>query len=485
MKALLSSICRQWLVILEKICYNGYMHKHIKFKLAFVCLILIFIVTSAFGCKNSVTTEEAQKVQPITLNYWRVWDASDTFSDVIAAYRALHPNITIKYRKLRYEEYESTLIDSFAENRGPDVFSVHAGWMKRYQTKLTPLPPTITMAYPIVTGAIQKTETIELRTASSVTPAQVQDEFVPAVYGNAVVNGQIYGLPLSVDTMVLYYNRDLLNNAGITDIPRYWNDSFLTAVKKLTRKNEQGDIVQAGVPLGSSINIERYADILSLLMAQNGAEIIDAQGRVSFHKTPAGATKNAAPGVEALRFYTDFANPLKDVYTWNADMPNSLQAFIDGSSAFFFGYAYHAPQIRARAPRLNFGVSKMLQIEGSKVDTNFANFWLEGVSAQSAHPSEAWDFIQFATAAENVSSYLNKAQLPAARKSLINQQLNDPNLQVFASQLLTAATWYRGNDYNAAEVILGDMIDQTLLDPKQVPKIMQTAAQKIQQTMGN
>jgi ABC-type glycerol-3-phosphate transport system substrate-binding protein len=461
------------------------MHKNIKLKLASVFLLFVLITTSAFGCKNSTTAEEAQKVQSITLNFWSVWDSSDTFSDIIAAYRTLHPNISIKYRKLRYEEYESTLIDGFAEDRGPDIFSVHAGWMKRYQTKLTPLPPTITMAYSVTTGSIQKTETVELRTATSLTTAQMQNDFVPAVYDNAVLSGQIYGLPLSVDTMVLYYNRDLLNNAGVTDIPVYWNDSFLQAVKKLTRKNEQGDIVQAGVPLGASLNIERYTDILSLLMMQNGAEMVDSQGRVSFHKTPAGFSQDAAPGAEALRFYTDFANPLKDVYTWDADMPNSLQAFIDGTSAFFFGYAYHAPQIRARAPRLNFGVGKMLQIEGSKLETNFANFWLEGVSAQSAYPSEAWDFIQFATAAENVQGYLNKAQLPTARKSLINQQLADPNLQVFASQLLTAKTWYCGNDYNAAEVIMGDMIDQTLLDPTQAPKIMQTAAQKIQQTIGN
>ena len=454
-----------------------------KIKLSVLLLLAVFFITAGLGCKGTVTEEEAQKVQPITLNYWRVWDSSDTFNDIIAAYKAVHPNITVKYRKLRYEEYERELVNSFAEGRGPDIFSVHAGWMKRYQGKTTPLPPEITMAYPVVKGTLKKEETVELRTATSITPAQVRDDFVPAVYDSAVVDGQIYGLPLSVDTLVLYYNRDLLNNAGITEIPRYWNRAFLEAVKKLTRKNEQGDIVQAGVPLGLSGNIERYSDILSLLMMQNGAEMIDAQGRVSFHRAPSGADSKEAPGLNALRFYTDFANPIIEVYTWNSDLPNSLQAFVDGSAAFFFGYAYHTPQIKARAPRLNFGVSKMLQIEGNIADINFANFWLESVSAQSPYKSEAWDFVQFAAQAENVQSYLSRAGQPTARKSLINQQANDPNLAVFSSQLLTAKTWYHGNDYNAAEVIIGDMIEQSLIDPKQAPKVMQTAAQKIQQTI--
>jgi len=462
------------------------MFDKLRIKLIILFLTIAFLTTTAFGCKGSVSKEEAVKVQPITLNYWRVWDSGDAFDDIIAAYRVLHPNITIRYRKLRYDEYERELLDAFAEGRGPDIFSIHAGWSRRYQNKIKPLPEKITMAYPIIKGTIKKEETIELVTKDSLSLEQVRDNFVPAVYDPAVIGDQIYGLPLSVDTMVLFYNRDLLNNAGITEVPRYWNDDFLQDVKKLTKKNEQGDITQAGVSLGSSTNIERYSDILSLLIMQNGAEMLDSQGRVSFQKNVNKSSSDYAPGMEALRFYTDFANPIKEVYTWNADMPNSLQSFIDGSSAFFFGYAYHIDEIKARAPRLNFGISNMLQIQDSKNSVNFANFWLETVSAQSAHTDEAWDFIQFAIDAANVKSYLDKTNNPTALKSLINEQLEKRDIKVFADQLLTAKIWYIGKDYNAAEVIIGDMIDQALFsDSKQLPRIMQNAAGKIQQTISD
>jgi len=460
------------------------MRKNIKLKLTFIGLILVFIATSAFGCKSIVSKEAKEKIKPITLNYWRVWDGPDAFSGIIAAYRALHPNITVKYRKLRYEEYERELVDGFSEDRGPDIFSLNAGWLRRYENKIAPLPAQITMAYSVVTGSIQKQETVELRTSPSITVKQLKEQYLDVAVGKAVIGDKIYGLPLSVDAMVLFYNRDLLNNAGITEIPRYWNEDFQADVKKLTKQDADGKIVQAGVALGTAGNIERYSDILSLIMMQNGAEMVTPAGTVAFHRIPAGVSdKSYVPGLEALRFYTDFANPVKEVYSWNKEMPNSLEAFIEGRLAFFFGYSYHLPQIRARAPRLNFAVSPMLQIEDNSQNINFANFWLETVANKSQYQNEAWDFIQFAARAENVKSYLTAAKHPTALRALINNQLNDEELSAFAGQLLTARAWYDGKDYNAAEMIIGDMIDQTLADPKKMPQLMETAARKVQQTI--
>ena len=339
------------------------------------------------------------------------------------------------------------------------------------------------MAYSVVKGTLKKEEVTELRTTKSIALAQLREQYLDAVYDNAVIGGQIYGLPVSVDTLVLFYNRDLLNNAGITSAPRYWNEEFLADVKKLSKQDADGKLMQAGVALGTSNNIERYSDILSLLMMQNGAEMVTPEGVVAFHRAPAGSKDNYAPGLEALRFYTDFANPVKEIYSWNKDLPNSLEAFIEGRLGFFFGYSYHLPQIKARAPRLNFGVSPMLQIEGNPTAINFANFWLETVSNKSAYQAEAWDFIQFAVRAENVQSYLAKAGKPTALRALVNEQMNNGAMSVFAGQLLTARAWYKGRDYNAAEVILGELIDQALLEPTKMQNLIGVAARKIQQTI--
>jgi len=453
-------------------------------KFTILMLIVVMLITSAFGCRGNVSKEAAEKLQPITLNYWRVWDGQDAFGEIISKYKAIHPNININYRKLRYEEYEKELIESFAEDRGPDILSLHAGWMTRYKNKLAPMPDEITMAYPTIKGTLKKEEVVELRTSRSLTAGQIKEQFVDVVYDNAILEGEVYGLPMSVDTMVLFYNRDLLNGAGITEAPRYWNDKFFDDIQSLTKQNEAGEIIQSGIALGTSDNIERYSDILSLLMMQNGAQMISEKGdRVTFQMAAQDSDKTA-PGLDALRFYTDFANPVSKAYAWNEESPNSLQAFTEGRLAIFFGYAYHLPMIEARSPRLNFSVSPMLQIEGNANQMNFANFWLESVSSKSAYQDEAWDFIQFAVKAENAQSYLTKAKKPTALRSLINQQKTNDDLSVFANQLLTAKSWYKGKDYNAAEVIMGEMINEALIaENKDLNKIISSGAYRIQQTL--
>jgi len=452
-------------------------------KLIFLLIIFVVLTTSGFGCK--LTSQKVkQAMEPITLTYWRVWDGPDAFEDIIAEYQKIHPFVKIEYRKLRYSEYEKELLEAFAEDRGPDILSLHNTWTRKYQTKLAPMPAEITMAYPAVKGTIKKEVTAELRTTRSISLKEIQENFVDVVYDDAVIDGQVYALPLSVDTLAMYYNKDLLNNAGLPVPPEYWNRDFQQAVKKLTKQDSQGRIIQSGVALGGSTNIERYSDILSVLMMQNGAVMIEG-GTVKFNQVPPALREQGYnPGYEALRFYTDFANPAKEVYSWNSAMENSVNLFAEGKLAIMFGYSYHLPIIKAQAPKLNFGIAKLPQIEGNANEVNFANYWMEAVSKKSAHVNEAWDFIQFATKADQAKTYLEKVKKPTALRSLINSQLEDVEVGTFAAQVLTAKSWYKGRDSNAMELIFADIIDSMVAGKEKKPlEPINIAASRVQQTL--
>jgi multiple sugar transport system substrate-binding protein len=464
-----------------------------KSKLVISLLIFTFILTSGFGCK-SISKEVKEAMQPITLNYWRVWDGPDSFSEIISAYKRIHPYITIKYRKLRYSEYEKELLEALAEDRAPDIISIHNTWVRKYQSKIEPMPDKITMAYPVVKGTIKKETVIELRTTKSITLKEIKDNFVDVVYDDVVIETanqkggeikeRVFGLPLSVDTLAMYYNKDLFNNAGIVDPPSFWNRDFQNDVKSLTKQDTRGQIIQSGVALGGSSNIERYSDILSVLMMQNGAEMLSESGTVMFASIPAAYKEQKFnPGLEALRFYTDFANPAKEVYSWNETLDNSLDMFIRGKLAIMFGYSYHLPTIKAKAPKLNFSIAPLPQIEGNMKNVNFANYWVETVLKKSEHPNEAWDFIQFAARAENVKSYLDKTKKPTALRSLIEEQAEDFDIGIFVNQLLTAQSWYKGKDANAMEEIIGEMIDDVNSGEGKIEKIISLAANKVQQTI--
>lgn len=469
--------------------FGGKTLKKSKIYLAF---LILFLATNGAACR--VASPEAQQAsKPITLKYWRVFDDSENFDEIIAAYRVLHPNVQIDYRKLRMEEYEKELVNAFAEDRGPDIFSIQNTWVRGYQPKLLPLPPQITVASREVQGTIKKEVVTVLKTTPSLTLRQLRNDFVDAVYPDVViptpdenkpeeVTDRIYGLPLFVDTLVLYYNRDLLNAAKIAQPPRTWAE-FQQTVKRLTRLDNRGAIIQAGAAIGTGRNVERAGDILSLLMMQNGTKMTDESGFSAFQTIPKELSGRASlPGEEALIFYTDFANPGKEVYTWNQSMPSSFESFVGGKAAMFLGYSYHLPLIRARAPKLNVGLAPAPQIEGNP-EINFANYWVESVSRKTKYTNEAWDFVQFMARAEQVKKYLAKSRRPTALRSLINSELQDEDLATFANQTLTAQSWYRGKDAASAERAFLEMVDSTVSGSLPAREALKFAAEKVNQTI--
>ncbi len=454
-----------------------------KFSILF--LLAIVLLGSGFGCKAPDTKTQAA-MAPITLTYWHVFDDSDAFQEMIAKYKVIHPYVTIVYKKMRYEEYEKELLNALAEDRGPDIFSIHNTWMKEYESKIVPMPATITLPFPVIKGTLKKEVTTELRTTNSPTLKDIRDKFVDAVSYDVIFDdGKVYGLPLSVDTLAMFYNRDLFNNAGISQVPQYWNKEFLQDVKKLTKLDPKKDLIQSGVALGGSTNVNRYSDILSVLMMQNGALMLE-NNQVLFNLVPpTSKDTNYNPGIEALRFYTDFSNSGKESYAWSNTMPNSLEMFISGKLAIYFGYSYDLPTIKTQAPKLNFSVAKLPQIEGNPpTNINFANYWVEVVSKKSTHQAEAWDFIQFITKEEQVKSYLDKTNKPTALRSLIAAQRADDEIGVFADQVLTAKSWYKGKNSQAAEDAIKEMIDTVIRNTgERLQDIIETAASKVQQTL--
>lgn len=455
-------------------------------KITILFLLMVFLLGSGFGCK--VTSKETQNaMKPITINYWRVFDGPDAFEEIIINYKKLHPFITINYRKLRYEEYESELLNALAEDRGPDIFSIHNTWMKKYQSKLVPMPESITMIYPVTQGSIKKEVVPESRTIKSLSLKELKDNFVDVVSRDVILDdGKIYGLPLSVDTLAMYYNKDLFNNAGISQVPAYWNKEFLQDIKKLTKQDSKKGLIQSGTALGGSKNVNRFSDILAVLMMQSGATMMGDNGQVLFQTTPSfAANTNYNPGIDALRFYTDFADPVKESYSWNGELPNSLDMFISGNLAIMFSYSYDLATIKAQAPKLNFSIAKLPQIEGTPpTNINFANYWVEVVSKKSSVANEAWDFVQFITKEEQAKIYFEKTKRPTALRSLVASQKEDNEIGVFADQVLTAKSWYQGKNVQAAEDAIAEMIDLVIKNPtEKIQEIITTGAAKVQQTV--
>ncbi len=454
-----------------------------RFLSAFLLVATAFTLT---GCGGPSEAELAA-AKSVTLTVWRVFDDKDTMKPAMDAYQAVHPNVSFKYRTLRLDEYEDELVRAFAEGNGPDIFSIHNTWIGKYEDLILPLPSSLTIPYTEVRGTVKKETIVTLKEEPTMSMRALKSDFLDVVAADVVRSYQpnpkkeaedrIFALPLSVDTLALYYNKDLFNAAGIAQPPTSWT-AFQDTVQKLTTIGASDVVTQSGAALGTAENVERSFDILSVLMMQNGTAMTSERGIAAFGTPNAD---RALPGADAVRFYTDFANPLKAVYSWNKEQPSSFDAFTTGKTAMFLGYSYHLPLIRARAPKLNFGIAALPQIsEGRTV--NYANYWVETVSKSTKNNNWAWDFVQFAAKIDQAKTYLEAAQKPPALRALIESQRESEDLSVFAGQLLTAKSWYKGDDVDVAEEAFEELINDTL-SGVETEEAIRTAQNKVNETL--
>ncbi len=414
-----------------------YKLKNISIKLT---TLLCVVALASFGCGSGGGTAAA----PVTIKFWKTFADSSEMQGMISAYQQLHPNVTIEYTKKNCTdatctEYQADVLNALASGDGPDIFSIHNSWLPQYQDKLTPAPD------------------------KSFTLRNFKDTFVDTVVQDFTKDEKIYGTALSVDSLGLYYNKDLLGSAGLATPPKTWDElARYSRVLKQTDK-KTGYIKRSGVAIGTSANVYRAQDIIYLLMLQKGVvpwsqdhlnpSFADAQSRgVEFYN----------PGVEAFQFYTSFARPGNDNYNWNVQSDQSLDAFVNGRAAFVYGYAFNRDTIVQKNPNLNFDVTDVPQPNLDDPAVNFANYWGEVVSKQSKNANWAWDFLKFISSKDQLDKYYATIKLPSSRKDLIDVQIKDPELGVFAHANLTAKPFFRPDEAKM-DAIIRAAIDSVIL----------------------
>ena len=392
---------------------------------------------------------QPKQIQNATLTFWTVGEPDKAFADSITSFTGSHAGSKIVYRNFSDPaQYEATLINALAAGQGPDIFAIKNTGLMKDENKLVPVP-------------VAKFTSLQL---SQLFPDTVAKDFSDAT--------GIYALPLSIDTLALVYNKDLWNQGGVPVAPKTW-DEFLADVPKLTKVDQSGRVLQAGAALGSGSNVAHAADILSLLMLQNNVPMLASD--------KASAAFNTSAAEQALSFYTDFSNTGSSVYTWNDGMPNSEDAFAQGTAAMILDYQSSLAKLKSQNTFLNFGVAPVPQPKNAARVVTFPSYWGYGVSRQSRNPDLAWDFVLALTTAQtNVATYLSSTGRPPALRSFIGDVMNDPVLSVFGVQALTALAWTEP-DPMAVDQIFSDAITAVTENQLSPTKALDRAKSQVDQ----
>lgn len=270
----------------------------------------------------------------------------------------------------------------------------------------------------------------------------------------------IYGFPLVVDPLVVYYNKDILASQNFVNPPKTWTD-LLRSVPLLTKKTGQNTISQTTIALGESTNIAHYRDILSALFLQTGNSIMKmdtfSERLVSTLDVNESVESTQNPAVEALTFYTNFSNPANRSYSWHRGMPDSLEQFLSGRSAFYIGKASELFTIQARNPNLNFDVIELFQPENPIRPITYGSFVAVGVLRQSTNFQAAYTVAGMLATPQSVDTISKLLSLPPARRDLIAVQQQNPYVAVFFNAALSAFSWPDPNSVGTKQVFR-DMI---------------------------
>jgi ABC-type glycerol-3-phosphate transport system substrate-binding protein len=417
-------------------------------------LIVLLLLAGALFFTSGSKPKPTGKVE---LTWWKTFEDSQNIQDLISDYQATHKNVTINFVKKDVTTFEQDLVNALASGTGPDIFSIHNDWLPKYSNLTTPMPSGL----------------MSVRT--------FQDTFANVVTSDFVKDNKVYGLPLAVDVLALYYNKDLLGSAGISQPPTTWPE-LVADVQKLTRLGQGGDFTNSGIALGTSSNVNRAVDILSLLMLQNGTEFYSPGfTSATFDRSQNisnGSNNSFNPGSTALAFYTQFAQPAKTSYSWNTKSDLSIDAFTQGKVAMMLNYWYTVPMIVSRSPNLNWGVAGAPQTSENAIKVNIANYWAETVSKSSVNSATAWDFLNFITQKSELTKYYAKHKLVSSRKDILSTQSADSDIGVFAENALTAKSVYK-KDANLFESTFSQMIDDVVLHNLTADDAIRNAVQKI------
>lgn len=427
---------------------------------------VLFGAISLSGCGK----DSAPAPYTVDLEVWGLFDDSSAYQEALAAFRDLNKDHigNVTYRKMSEATYQEDIVRAFAEGKGPDIFLIRNSWLPKFETLIAPAP------------AYQFSE------------KEYRDAFADVVAHDFVVEGKTYGAPLSIDSLALYYNKDLFNAAGIANPPSTW-DEFLINSKALSSVDTFGNIVQSGAAFGTAKNINRSPDILLALGLQRGA-IVESKGTADTLQI------TGDPMGQAFDFYSQFSKIGSESYSWNSRQHYSIDAFYEGSLAMMVNYSWHIDTIRRKNAKLNFAVAALPQFSGFQ-PSNYANYWSFVVAKNKVPPvvaegqpalfpveryndlrvHESWQLLHYLTfphpeksitlrnPLSNTSAvlpveddpaktYLEKTRKPAARRDLIEEQKRDPLLAPFASGNLLAKSWRIG-EIERAEGVIAESIE--------------------------
>ncbi|MBZ9605064.1 extracellular solute-binding protein [Phyllobacterium chamaecytisi] len=313
------------------------------------------------------------------------------------AFTKANPDVTVNLEFVPYEGLHDKTVLAQGSGGGYDVVLFDVIWPAEYATNKVLADVT-----------------------DKITP-EMKAGVLPGAWTTVEYDGKRYGMPWILDTKYLFYNKEILEKAGIKTPPKTW-----------TELAEQAKIIKdkglLATPIAWSWSQAEAAicDYTTLVSAYGGSFLKDGK--------PVFATGG---GLDALNY-------MVDSYKSGLTNPNSKEfleedvrrVFQNGEAAFALNWTYmynmaNDPKDSKVAGKV--GVVPAPGVEGKSTVSAVNGSMGLGITTTSKHPDEAWKYITFMTSQATQNQYA-KLSLP-----IWSSSYDDPAVSKNQEELIAAA----------------------------------------------
>ncbi|WP_102345133.1 ABC transporter substrate-binding protein [Bacillus sp. Marseille-P3661] len=428
------------------------------------CIAILFLLFS-LGCSNissssePVTPSENSNGDPIEIEFMHIWggSAGEAVDRLVTEYNESQDKVHVKpvFVQGSYEGILEKLQILATSNQLPDL--VLSGFTyTNYMIKNMPIVPLQTF--------IDK-ENMDL------------SDFFPKMLElgkgmGEVADGSIYGLPFVVSTPVVYYNKDLFEQAGLDpENPPKTFDEWREVAKLLTN----GD--QKGIYFNYSITGNWLFQAMTETLG--GQMIAVDETQVAF---------NNVAGKQSLQYWVDLINV--DQTMPNVDNQQAVQSFTSGKLGVYVNTTASLRQLQAESD-FEIGTAPF-PVDGThprKVPAGGNAIYM--IESNTEQEEAAWDFIKFATSPKGTTiisegiGYMAVRQSAIEKDELLGKYLKEENPVAYTTytQVDDMVPWYNypGEGGTRIYKIVQDNIQAALTLQKSVEEALNGAAKEANQ----
>lgn len=357
---------------------------------------VLFVFTLAMFA-GAADFSPAQAQITITYSDWQlaqdIWGRSLT--EAIAEFERLNPDIKVETEPVALGQRDVKFTTAIRGGKGPDVFALDANPVKQY----------------IKNGWVKDLTSYIQNEGGT----QWLSDFYPVTLLPVTENEKVYGVPKNVVAMVLVYNSELFEKAGILKPPQTWDD-FREASKKLTMATTPGGpIDQWGATL---VLAKACFDLrFSVVLRGFGGDFLTPDWKHSALNTPQAR--------EAFNFVVDSIVKDKTMPPGVAqvDCNGARRLLAHKKVAMIFGTMWTITEVSGMNPDLHgWKVLEMAHVPQSPTSTSPIRSTLYQKSLfmnpNTKNPDAAWKLIKFLTDKKQMEKWFVDNNMLSCRRSV-------------------------------------------------------------------